>query len=145
MSTATVIAGLVTVAAIHWAQVVPTIRDTPLLGTAFLIFTITCVVIAGALLVSDRNAVWWSAAAVNALSVAAYIFTRTVSTALDNQDVGNWSENLGMVALLVETLLVGLSAYGLLQGRDRRTPHPIEPDRLDAIRIPTFDTTKGTK
>ncbi len=65
VSTTTVIVGLVTVAAIQWAQVVPAIKETPYLGGAFLALTIACVVLAGALFVNEQGIVWWSVAAVN--------------------------------------------------------------------------------
>ena len=134
MSDATAIAGLVTVAAIHWAQVVPTLKDTPLLGAAFVVLSLACVGLAGVLLVSRRRVAWMTVAIVNTLAVAGYIFTRTVSSFFDNQDVGNWSEALGMVALLVESLLILLSLYRLLEptGGHRswawRT-HPVEARR----------------
>ncbi|HEX6394289.1 MAG TPA: hypothetical protein VFZ97_12675 [Acidimicrobiales bacterium] len=118
------IVGLVTVAAIHWAQVVPTMKDSPYLGTAFLLLTLACIGLAFWLLVSDRGLAWILVAGVNGLTIAGYIFTRTVSSFLDSQDVGNWSESLAMVALLVESLLVLLTLYRLIgEGREQTTPN----------------------
>jgi hypothetical protein len=121
IATAMAIVGLVTVAAIHWAQVVPTIKDAPYLGTAFLLLTLSCIGLAYWLLVSDRGSVWALVAGVNGLTITGYIFTRTVSSFFDNQDVGNWSESLGMVALLVESLLVLLTLYRLFGDRREHT------------------------
>lgn len=122
MATAMAIVGLVTVAAIHWAQVVPLMKDTPYLGTAFLLLTLACIGLAIGLLVSDRPAVWILVSAVSGVTITGYIFTRTVSTFFDDQDVGDWSEPLGMVSLLVETLLVMLSIYWVVKRRDALTP-----------------------
>jgi hypothetical protein len=48
------------------------------------------------------------------------VFTRVVSTPFDHIDVGNWSENLGLAALFVETILLLLSAYGLFTRPPRK-------------------------
>jgi hypothetical protein len=116
-SSATAIVGLVTVAAIHWAQVVPTMSDAPFLATGFLLVTLSSVGLAFCLFVSDMAVAWLGVAVLNALTVAGYIFTRSVSSFFDRQDVGNWSETLGMVALLVESLLILFSLYRVLEDR----------------------------
>jgi hypothetical protein len=41
------------------------------------------------------------------------VFTRLLSTPLDNQDVGNWACMLGIAALFVEGVLVALSAHAM--------------------------------
>jgi hypothetical protein len=138
MATAMAIIGLVTVAAIHWAQVVPAIRDAPYLGTAFLLLTLACIGLAFGLLISDSAVAWISVAVVSGMTIAGYIFTRTVSSFFDDQDVGNWSEPLGMVALLVETLLISLTIYWLLRAR-----HSLGADRH--IRVsPSIDLRTDT-
>ena len=43
-----------------------------------------------------------------------YVFTRMLSTPLDNQDVGNWGCILGLAALFVEGLTVAVAAYAFL-------------------------------
>jgi hypothetical protein len=116
---ASAIIGLIGVATVHLAQVVPTIDQTPYLGASFVLLTVACVALAGGVLVADRAAVWALVGVVNLLSVAGYAFTRTFSTFFDQQDVGNWSEMLGVAALLVEGLLVMLSLHQLWIGRDR--------------------------
>ena len=42
-----------------------------------------------------------------------YVFTRMLSTPLDNQDVGNWGCILGLAALFVEGLTVAVAAYAI--------------------------------
>jgi len=114
---ATGIVGLVGVAAIHFVQVVPTTEQTPWLGAGFVLLTVACVVLAGRLISGQSRATWVQVGVVNGLAILGYIFTRTFSTFIDNQDVGNWSENLGMAALLVEGLLLLLSFRQLLVSR----------------------------
>ena len=122
VATALAIAGLIAVAAIHLDQVVSTVKQTPYLGTLFVLLVVACVALAGVLLRSDRREAWAAVAVVNGLTVGGYVFTRTLSTFVDSQDVGNWSENLGMVALLVEAVLILLSLHELRGQASRRHP-----------------------
>ena len=119
---ATAIGGLVAVAAIHLGQVVPTVNQTPYLGAAFVALTLACVFLAGWLLVDAPGPVWAAVALVNISAIAGYVFTRTASTFFDNQDVGNWGETLGLVALLIEGSLVVLSLHQL---RDEKVARSI--------------------
>jgi hypothetical protein len=112
---ATGILALTGVAIIHLVQLVPTFRATPLLGVSF-VFLILGAMVVGAPLLGGHPSprrVWLPVAGLGAAAVAGYIFTRVVSTPLDNQDVGNWSCMLGMAALFVEVGLVGLSAFAI--------------------------------
>jgi hypothetical protein len=107
-SRASGIVGLVGVAAIHLAQIVPTTQETPYLGVGFVVLTVSSVALAACLLSREREVIWSAIAVVNAMAIIGYVFTRTFSTGFDNQDAGNWGEPLGLVALLVEGLLVCL-------------------------------------
>jgi hypothetical protein len=119
---AVAIIALIGVAAIHLAQVVPTVQQTPYLGAAFVALTLSCMALAGWLLVAETAAGWAAVAGLNALAIAGYAFTRTFSTFFDNQDVGNWDEMLGLVALLIEGVLIGLSLLQLHRSRPTRVP-----------------------
>jgi hypothetical protein len=110
---ATGIIGLGAVAVIHFAQVVPTTEQTPWLGAAFVLLTAACIVVAAQLLYSSAPLVWLQVAVLNVSAIAGYAFTRLVSTPIDNGDVGNWSETLGVAALLIESLLVILSLHAI--------------------------------
>jgi hypothetical protein len=113
---AVAVVGLVTVAAIHFGQVVPTVQQTPYLGAAFVVLTVACIVLAGRLLLGDTRTVWLQVGAVNLLSIGGYAFTRMFSTFVDRGDVGNWSEMLGLVGLLVEGSLVLLCVLQIFAG-----------------------------
>jgi hypothetical protein len=115
---ATAIAGLGAVAVMHFAQVVPTTEETPWLGAAFVLLSFACVGVAAQLLHSAARFVWLQVAALNALVMVGYAFTRLISTPFDDGDVGNWSETLGVAALFLEGLLVVLSVH-ILTGRPR--------------------------
>jgi hypothetical protein len=108
---AAAIVGLVGVATIHLAQIVPTMQQTPWLGAMFVVLTVATVALAGWLTLTDHRAAWALVLLVNAVSIAGYAVTRMFSTFVDHQDVGNWGEMLGVAALLVEGLLVVLAAH----------------------------------
>jgi hypothetical protein len=120
---ATGIVGLGAVAVIHFAQVVPTTEQTPWLGAAFVVLTLSCIAVAAQLLHRSAPWVWLQVAVLNILTMAGYAFTRLVSTTFDNADVGHWSETLGVAALFIEGLLVVLSVHVL-----KRQPLSL-PDR----------------
>ena len=110
---------LMSLAAIHIVQLVPTFQQTPLLGVAY-VFLIAAAVVVGARLVRGHQSVlqlWLPVAALGVAVFVGYSFTRMLSTPLDNQDVGNWACTLGLAALFVEGLLVAVAAYAISLGR----------------------------
>jgi uncharacterized membrane protein YeiB len=112
---ATALLALMGIAVIHLVQLVPTFEQTPLLGGAF-VALIAGTLVVGAQLVNPKlspTRLWLPALALGAASLGGYVFTRVVSTPLDNQDVGNWACMLGLAALFVEGTLVALSAYAI--------------------------------
>jgi hypothetical protein len=121
------ILALMAVAIIHLVQLVPTFRATPLLGVSFVVLIAGAMVVGAPLLGGHRSQrrVWLPVAGLGVAAVAGYIFTRVVSTPLDNQDVGNWSCMLGMAALFVEVGLVGLSAFAVTSHQRQLQTAPI--------------------
>jgi hypothetical protein len=99
------------IGAIHFLQIVPTAENTPLLGVAFLFLIAASLIVAVGLIQRSDRRLWAAGAGVCVAAVGGYAFTRTFSTPIDNQDVGNWSCMLGMAALFVETTLLALSLY----------------------------------
>jgi len=63
---------------------------------------------------------WAAGALLGAAPFLAYIASRTVGVPGNTDDVGNWSDWLGTVSLLVEAALVVLSVSMLLAARQRR-------------------------
>jgi hypothetical protein len=120
---ATGILALSGIAVIHLVQLVPTFQATPLLGAAFVVL-IAGTLVVGARLISARLSaaqLWVPVAALGVAAIGGYVFTRVLSTPLDNQDVGNWACMLGIAALFVEGMLVALSAYAMSIVRRQRS------------------------
>src|SRR5205823_4849655 len=98
--------GLAAVAIVHLVQVADTFDESPSLAVAFILLSVACLALAALLLHRPTRAVWIQVGVLNAMIIAGYIVTRVVSTGFDDDDVGNWSETLGVAALLTEGLLV---------------------------------------
>lgn len=111
----------IAVAAIHFVQIVPTTEDTPLLGTGFVMLIAACLVVAVGLEQNGSRYIWTAGAAVSAVALLGYAFTRIFNTPIDNQDVGNWSCMLGMAALFLETFLLAFSLYAARPRRSVRS------------------------
>ena len=108
------------IAAMHFLQIPATLKATPMLGAAFVVFIAACLVVAARLVATGDGRAWIAAGAVSAAALAGYAFTRVLSTPFDNQDVGNWACMLGLAALFVESLALVLSAYALAGDRAAR-------------------------
>jgi hypothetical protein len=110
------ITGLTGIALVHLVQLPDTANQMPGLAVLFGLLTITAAVLASALVHSDNQRVWQAAALTSGAALAGYILTRSAAMPLDNGDVGNWLEPLGLVALFVESALLALCCYRLRLG-----------------------------
>ena len=79
------------------------LREAPYIGVLFIALEVALVVLAGLVLVSSSRLVWWAAAVVPALAIVAYAVSRTVGLPQIGDDVGNWTEPLGVVSVVAET------------------------------------------
>jgi hypothetical protein len=123
---ATGIVLLMSLAAIHIVQLVPTFQQMPALGVAYVLLIAAAVVVGARLVKGHESAIqlWLPVAALGIAVFVGYAFTRMLSTPLDNQDVGNWACTLGLAALFVEGLMVALAAYAISL-RQALSPHPL--------------------
>lgn len=109
------------VAATHVPITGEHLSEAPYIGWSFVALEVTAVVLAAALVVRDVTIVWWAAGAVPALAIVAFVITRTVALPQIADDVGNWTEPLGVVALVAEGMLVVLAlAHGSAAWRGSR-------------------------
>jgi hypothetical protein len=105
----------------HFLQIVATFQETPLLGWAYLMFIAACLVVACTLVTRGDRWSWGATGIVSVAAIGAYLFTRLLTTPLDNEDVGNWACMLGLAALFVETSLLVTSGYALAASRPPET------------------------
>lgn len=114
------IATLLASAAFHIPVIAPHLHEAPYIGVLFIALTVACVALAVALAMRDSAPTWATAAAVTALAVIAYILSRTVGLPEIGDDIGNWTEPLGVASITAETLTVILAVAALALAPRRR-------------------------
>jgi hypothetical protein len=113
------VVGLAGVALIHLLDLPGKFSETPYLAWMYIGLIVGCIAVAAAL-VRSSDPLAWSAAALFPLgAIVGYTLTRTVGLPKAMDDIGNWTEPLGLASLFVEGSLVTL-ACGMLAERSRR-------------------------
>lgn len=95
------------------------LSEAAYIGVGFELLTVAGLVLGVLLLTADTPAVWAATLVVSVLAIAGYVLSRSVGLPQIHDDIGNWAEPLGMVALTGETIMV-LTALAHLGGRSRR-------------------------
>ncbi|MGW2770353.1 hypothetical protein [Streptomyces sp. NPDC001275] len=110
------------VAAIHVVDQggITTTRDPYYVGVAYHVLEIAAVVAAVLLLIGLVRLGWLLAAAVAVGPLLGYIFSRGTGLPDYSDDIGNWTEPLGLVSLAVEGVLLLLSAPLFVRSLRRR-------------------------
>jgi hypothetical protein len=101
--------GLAGVALIHLLDLPGKFQETPYLGWLYVALILSCLTVAAALVHSSDPRAWTAAALLPLGAIVGYTLTRTVGLPQAMDDIGNWSEPLGMASLFVEGSLVALS------------------------------------
>jgi hypothetical protein len=89
------------------------LHEAPYMGTLFVLLTLACLGLATVVLVYDIPLVYLAAATVCGLAILGYAATRTVAFPELADDVGDWLEPLGIVAICSEATVVSLSLAAL--------------------------------
>jgi hypothetical protein len=109
--------GLVSIALIHLLDVPGKFDELPYVGVLFVGLIATTLLLAEAMIRTDDVRAWLVAGAVSAATMLGYAISRTSGLPGDTgDDVGNWTEPLGLASLLVEGVVV-LLVLGRLADR----------------------------
>ncbi|MFF4764651.1 hypothetical protein [Streptomyces sp. NPDC001292] len=111
------------VAAIHVVDQggITTTRDPYYVGVAYHVLEIAAVVAAVLLLIGLVRLGWLLAAGVAVGPLLGYILSRGTGLPAYSDDIGNWTEPLGLVSLAVEGALLLLSVPLFVRSLRRRT------------------------
>lgn len=119
--------GLVAIALIHLLDLPSQLDGTPYLGVLYILGPIITSLLAAALIVGSRSRIGWLlAGALAAATAIGYCLSRTTGLPNANDDIGNWSEPLGVASLVAEGLVV-LLAVGYLVTSRRPAPATQSP------------------
>lgn len=115
---ATVAVGLGGVIAIHAVDAVGKWTETRYVFWLYMAVIVAAVAAAGAVLFTRSRVALLAAATVAGGVLIGYVINRTVGLPNATDDIGNWTEPLGLASLVVEsaTVAVALGAYARSRG-----------------------------
>jgi hypothetical protein len=112
---------LLVAAGTHIPLIEDHLQEAPYVGWLFIVLSVVCIVLAVVILVVDSAGVWLLSGAVCLAAVVAFLASRTIGLPQIGDDVGNWTEPLGLPAVASEVLMVVL-AYLHLSRSPQRGP-----------------------
>jgi hypothetical protein len=114
--------GMLAIALIHLLDVIGKIQETRYIGVMYIVLMIASVAVALSLLHTGSSLAWGAAGLLAAATLAGFILSRTTGLPQSHDDVGNWTEGLGLSSMFVEGAVIVLAGYALALGRRERRP-----------------------
>lgn len=122
------VAGAAAALLVSWIHVVDqggltSLKHPAYVGVGYWLLELTAVAVAVALLtggVRQRLAAWWLALGVSAGPMVGYALSRGPGLPGYTEDRGNWTETIGVQALVVETALLALAGWVLWRSQRTR-------------------------
>ena len=111
---------LLVAAGTHIPLIPDHLEEAPYVGWLFIALSVVCIVLALAILVVDDPSIWLLSGATCLAAVVAFLASRTVGLPQIGDDVGNWSEPLGLPAVASEALMAVLAYVHLRRTRTTR-------------------------
>ena len=111
------IVGLIGIAWVHILDLGGKMEETPYLGVAYIGLIVGCAVAAVLIARRDHRG-FLLAGGLAAATFLGYCLSRTTGLPAATDDIGNWTESIGVWSLVFEAVVVALSAKALsLRGR----------------------------
>lgn len=98
--------GAVGEAVAHIPVIEEHLSEAPYIGVGFVLLAVAGLILAHLLLTADTTAVWVSTLIVSALALAGYFLSRTVGLPQIRDDISNWNDPLGFVAIATEAMML---------------------------------------
>jgi hypothetical protein len=136
---AVAVGGLVAIALIHVLQLPDAFDEIGYLGALFIAAIIGSLLLAAILTRTSDGLVWTATGGLAAVILLCYVVSRSVGLPGFTDDVGEWAGAPGLASMVIEGLLVFLTAAVLLT---RRYPMPSLAARRTA---PTGRAAAGTR
>ena len=108
--------GLAGIGLIHLLDSIGKYGETRYIFWMYVGLMVASLAVGGALLFSRGRAIWLAALALAVSAIAGFVLSRTVGLPNATDDIGNWTEPLGLAALFVEGSVVAISVAGLAHG-----------------------------
>jgi hypothetical protein len=117
MIRAVVIAGLAGIALIHVLQLPGALDEAGYLGALFICAIVASTALAAVLAYVHDQRLLRAAGGLAGLILLGYLISRTVGLPWATDDIGVWTEPLGLVSMVIESLVVCVVAGGLAAQR----------------------------
>jgi hypothetical protein len=114
--------GMLAIALIHLLDVIGKIQETPYLGVMYIALMVASVAVAFALLHTGSAVAWAAAGLLAAATLTGFVLSRTTGLPSASDDIGNWTEPLGLASMFVEGAVVVLAGYAWALARRERRP-----------------------
>lgn len=111
---AAAVVGLAGVALIHLLDAIGKFQEAPYMGWMYVGLMLSCLAAAAVLMHANVREAWLAALVLPATAIAGFTLTRTIGLPQASEDIGNWSEPLGLAALFVEAVVIAVAAYALV-------------------------------
>jgi hypothetical protein len=118
---------LLATAAAHLPVIPEHLAEAPYMGALFVTLCAACVLLAATLISFDSRIIYALALVTCTLAIIGYVATRIVAFPMLSDDLGNWTEPLGILSICLEFVAV-LAALAMLApslrevGPARRAP-----------------------
>ena len=122
-------AGLAAIAVIHLLDLPGKLEETKLIASLYILLIIGCVLGIGLLLRVQSRLAWMAAAVLAAAPFICYCLSRTVGLPTLTDDIGNWTEPLGLLSLVVEGALFLFAVTRSVPGLSVEPVRPRQPRR----------------
>lgn len=106
--------GLVGIALVHLLDLPGKLGETPYLGVAYIVLIVASLAAAVLLVLEGDRRQWLLAGGLAAATMVGYAINRTVGMPGAMDDIGNWTEPLGLLSLLCEGFVVILAARAVV-------------------------------
>jgi hypothetical protein len=107
------IVGVAGIGLIHLLDSIDTFHETRWLFWAYVLLIAATIVVAGALLYDPDRRAFTAAALVAAAPLIGYVLSRATGLPGADDDIGNWSDPLGLASLWVEGAVLLTTGYAL--------------------------------
>lgn len=105
------IVGLAGIALIHFLDAFNQVDENKPIFVLYILLMVVTLAAGAILLRTDSRLTWMVAAAAGGLTMLGYVLSRTTGLPGFTDDIGNWTEPLGLASLWVEGLTLALAAY----------------------------------